>query len=152
EGGQHRDLDFATAEREFARAWENPDCTRIELAPVDVNRVLQAHYALTQPVVFTREMLWDVEVKKARDPRRYMPGVVQEGRIWNRRVLENGDELFLRASRQRQWLTGQPGTVLEQTFLSHGRQRVIFLGTAEVPDADGTRLRSDERQPLFHVE
>jgi hypothetical protein len=150
-GGQQI-VDFATAETEFVRSWQNPEYTQIELAPVDVNRVLREHYALTEPLTFTRAMLWDVEVRKARDPDRYIPGVVRDGRIWGRRFLENGDESFLRASHQRQWLGGERGTVLERVWLSHERQTVVFLGTAELPDTSGTLLRSDERQPLFHVE
>ena len=146
------ELDFATAEREFEQAWFNPAYTQIELEPIDVNRVLQESYALTQPLTFTRAMLWDVEVRKARDPQSYIPSVVQEGQIWNRRFLANGEEVFLRASQQRQWLSGQYGTVLEETHVSHDQQRVIFLGRAELPEATGASVHSDERQPLFHVE
>jgi hypothetical protein len=146
------ELDFAAAEREFARAWLNPAYTQIELKPIDVNRVLQEAYALSQPLTFTRAMLWDVEVRKARNPQSYIPSVVQEGQIWNRRFLENGEEVFLRASQQRQWLSGQYGTVLEETHVNHDQQRVIFLGRAEFPGPTGASLRSDERQPLFHVE
>jgi hypothetical protein len=146
------ELDFATAEREFAQAWLNPVYTQIELQPIDVNRVLQEAYALSQPLTFTRAMLWDVEVRKARDPQSYIPSVVREGQIWNRRFLENGEEVFLRASQQRQWLSGQYGMVLEETHVSHDQQRVIFLGRAELPAPTGVPLHSDDRQPLFHVE
>jgi hypothetical protein len=152
ESRQPWELDVATAEREFARAWLNPAYTQIELKPIDVNRVLREAYTLTQPLTFTRAMLWVVEVRKARDPQSYIPSVVQEGQIWNRRFLENGDEVFLRASRQRQWLSGQYGMVLEETHVSHDQQRVIFLGRAEVPGPTGVSLHSDDRQPLFHVE
>ena len=152
ESRQPWELDFATAEREFARAWLNPAYTQIELKSIDVNRVLQEVYALSQPLTFTRAMLWDVEVRKARDPQSYIPSVVQEGQIWNRRFLENGEEVFLRASQQRRWLSGQYGTVLEETHVSHDQQRVIFLGRAELPGPTGASLRSDERQLLFHVE
>jgi hypothetical protein len=146
------EVDFATAEREFARAWLNPAYTQIELQPIDVNRVLQEAYTLTQPLTCTRAMLWDVEVRKARDPRSYIPSVVQEGQIWNRRFLGNGEEVFLRASQQRQWLSGRYGMVLEETHVSHDLQRVIFLGRAELPGPTGASLRSDDGQPLFHVE
>jgi hypothetical protein len=64
------ELDFTTAEREFARAWFNPAYTQSELESIDVNRVLRESYALSQPLTFTRAMLWDVEVRKARDPQR----------------------------------------------------------------------------------
>jgi hypothetical protein len=42
--------------------------------------------------------------------------------------------------------------VLEETHVSHDQQRVIFLGRAELLGPTGASLRSDERQPLFHVE
>ena len=53
--------DFAAAEQELARAWRNPEYTQIELAPLDVNRVLQEAYSVGQPLTFTRAILWDVE-------------------------------------------------------------------------------------------
>ena len=90
ESRQPWELDFATAEREFARAWLNPAYTQIELEPIKVNGVLREAYTLTQPLTFTRAMLWDIEVRKARDPQSYIPSVVQEGQIWSRRFLANG--------------------------------------------------------------
>ena len=96
-------------------------------------------------------MLWDVEARKARDPLHYIPTVVQEGHSWA--FARVGDkERLLRASQQRQWLTGEVGLVLEEAYLNHTQQRVIFLGAGELRDQDGTLLRSDPRQPLFHDE
>lgn len=44
-------------ERAFARAWAEPSNTRIELPPVDINRVLQERYRVSEPFTFTRDML-----------------------------------------------------------------------------------------------
>jgi hypothetical protein len=142
---------FAEAEAEFARAWSNPRYTQVTLEPLDVNRVLQERYTLARELTFTRALLWDVEARKARDPLHYIPTVVQEGHSWAFQT-RGDEERLLRASQQRQWLTGDVGLVLEQAYLNHRQQRVIFLGAAELRDADGALLRSDARQPLFHVE
>ncbi len=47
-------------EGEFQRAWADPGNTRIELPPVDVNRVLAEHYRTSELLTFTRTMLWDM--------------------------------------------------------------------------------------------
>ncbi len=57
-------------EGEFQRAWADPSNTRLELARVDVNRVLAVHYRTSEPLTFTRTMLWDMEVRKAWSPDR----------------------------------------------------------------------------------
>ncbi len=73
-------------EGEFQRAWADPRNTRFELPPIDVNRVLAEHYDTGEPLTFTRTMLWDIEVRKAWRPDRYIPSVVQDGsaRAWGR--------------------------------------------------------------------
>ncbi len=68
-------------EDEFQRAWADPSNTRFELPPVDVNRVLAEHYRTSEPLTFTRTMLWDMEVRKAWRPDRYIPSVVWEGSV-----------------------------------------------------------------------
>ncbi len=50
-------------EGEFQRAWDDPSNTRFEMPPVDVNRVLAEHYRTSEPLTFTRTMLWDMEVR-----------------------------------------------------------------------------------------
>ena len=74
-------------EAEFERAWTNLSNTLVELAPVDINRVLAEYYRTNRPLRFTRTMLWDMEVKKAFRPDLYIPSVVAEGstRYWRRR-------------------------------------------------------------------
>ncbi len=109
---------FSKAKEEFDEAWHNPVHTPIEPDPVDVNALLQEHYSVSEPFRLTKPMLWDAEVKKAWDPGIYIPGVVREGESWGRKLLENGEENFLRASRQRAWRTDVDGQVLEEVYLS----------------------------------
>ena len=84
----------------------NPSNTRVEPPSVDVNRVLAEHYRTSEPLTFTCTMLWDMEVRKAWRPDRYIPSVVQEGSAgtWSRRSVAGGAESFLRSSQQRLWL------------------------------------------------
>jgi hypothetical protein len=142
-------------EGEFQRAWADPSNTRFELPPVDVNRVLAEHYCTSEKLTFTRNMLWDMEVRKAWRPDHYIPSVVREGsaHTWGRRPAADATESFVRTSQQRLWL--EPalyGLVLEQVYLNPTQQKVAFIGAAEIPDLDRNLLRADARQPLFHVE
>lgn len=142
-------------EEAFERAWTDRDNTRIELPPVDVNRVLTGHYQTGEPLTFTRSMMWDMEVKKAFRPDLYIPSVVTAGsaRTWGRRAAAGGAEAFLRRSEQRLRLDpGRRGLVLERVFLNPARQSATFIGAAELPDEDGNLLRAGTGQPLFHVE
>jgi len=141
-------------EGEFERAWADPSNTRFELSSVDVNRVLAEHYRTSEPLTFTRTMLWDMEVRKAWRPDRYIPSVVQEGSAgtWSKRSAAGGAESFLRSSQQRLWLKPtEYGLVLEQVYLDPSQQKVTFIGAAELYDGDGNVLRAGTRQPLFHV-
>ncbi|GAA3179813.1 hypothetical protein [Nonomuraea roseoviolacea] len=142
----------AGVEDEFARAWADPRHTRFEPPPVDVNRVLAERYRMSEPLTFTRTMLWDAEVRKAWHPDIYLPHVVREGSAlsWNA-----ADDLttFDRASRQRRWLEQDDfGLVLERVRLNPAEQRVTFVGAARLPGPDGTTLRAGTKQPLFHIE
>ncbi len=142
-------------EGEFQRAWADPSNTRFELPPVDVNRILAEHYRTSEPLTFTRTMLWDIEVRKAWRPDRYIPSVVLKGsaRTWGRRSGADGTESFIRSSQQRLWLEpAKYGLVLEQVCLNPTQQKVSFIGAAELPDRDRNLLRAGARQPLFHVE
>lgn len=145
-------LSFSKAAEEFDKAWHNPAHTTIAPEPVDVNALLQQHYSTSEPPRLTKPMLWDAEVKKAWDPMTYIPGVVREGESWGRKPLDNEDECFLRASRQRAWRTDVDGLVLEEVYLSRKEQRVLFLGRAEFSRDDSQNLRAGSHQPLFHVE
>ena len=142
-------------EGEFQRAWADSGNTQIELPPVDVNRVLAKHYRTSEPLTLTRTMLWDMEVRKAWRPDRYIPSVVWEGSAltWGRRSAADATESFVRSSRQRLWLEpAEYGLVLEQVCLNPAQQKVTFIGAAELSDLDRNLLRAGARQPLFHVE
>jgi hypothetical protein len=142
-------------EGEFERAWADPSNTRFELPSVDVNRVHAEYYRTSEPLTFTRTMLWDMDVRKAWRPDRYIPSVVQEGSAgtWSRRSVAGGVESFLRSSQQHLWLEPtEYGLVLEQVYLDPSQQKVTFIGAAELSDCDGNVLRAGMRQPLFHVE
>ncbi len=142
-------------QREFAGAWADPRYTRFELPPADINNVLADRYATSSPLAFTRDMLWDVEVRKARQPDRYIPSVVRAGsaHAWGRRQEAGAAESFTRSSWQRLWLQpGEYGLVLEQTHLDHRAQKATFIGAAQLAGPDEERLHADPRQALFYVE
>ncbi len=108
-------------EGKFQRPWADPSNTRFELPPVDVNRVLGEHYRTSEPLTFTRTMLWDMEVRKAWRPDRYIPSLVWEGsaHTWGWRSAADGTESFVRSSQQRLWLEpAEYGLVLEQVCLN----------------------------------
>jgi len=142
-------------EAEFERVWSESSNTRFELPPVDVNRVLAERYRTSEPLTFTRTMLWDMEVRKASRPDRYIPSVVREGsaRAWGRSSAVDGTESFVRSSQQRLWLEpAKYGLVLEQVCLNSTQQKVSFIAAAELPDHDSKILHAGAGQPLFHVE
>lgn len=144
---------MSSAEAEFERAWNNPAYTQIRLDDVDINETLIRYYKTAIPVNFTRQMLWDVETKKAWDPKTYIPYVVKEGKSWGRKELKNGDEVFVRSSLQKQWLDGEVyEEVFEKVYLNHKEQRATFLGTQNLKDSKGTYLQIKNNQPLFHVQ
>src|SRR3954466_13469745 len=123
-------LRFATADREFQAAWNDPACTPFELPPVNVNKVLKDRYRVEPERRLTRAMIWDMEVKKAWDPRTYIPYVVSEGRSWGRHRLQDRSERFCRSSMQRGWITPEQGRILEDVHVSHDEQRIFFQGRA----------------------
>lgn len=146
------DVAFSKAQEEFDKAWYNPDHTPIELNAVDVNSVLEKYYATSEPLHFTKRMLWDMETRKAWDPSTYIPHVVRKGKSWGRMTLGDGEEFFVRSSQQLAWIAEAYGQVLEEVYLNHKEQKVIFLGRAEFLSEDGTRVYADSHHPLFHVE
>ncbi|MGW0394781.1 hypothetical protein ACWDYJ_28605 [Streptomyces sp. NPDC003042] len=144
------------AEAEFERAWNDERYTRVELPPVDVNRVLAERYVTEEPLAFNRDMVWDMEVRKAGNPAAFIPYVVKEGTAaaW---VPGQGDaelgDAFVRRSEQRLWTRPEEyGLVLEEVSLHHERQLVTFLGRAECTDVRGGTLYAGTGQPLFHVQ
>jgi len=143
---------FAAAAEEFAQAWRNPRHTRITLPPVDVNKILAERYRMDKPTHITRGMVWDMELKKSWDPRTYISYVVSEGKSWGRHRNEDGSEHFCRFTIQRAWIDERSGSVLEDVYINHKEQRILFLGRSEMVAEGGERIRSEGFQPLFHVE
>jgi hypothetical protein len=141
------------AEEEFEQAWNNPAYTQIKLEDVNINKTLAKYYETSIPVNFTRQMLWDMETKKAWDPKTYIPYVVIDGKSWGRKTLENGDEVLVRSSQQKQWLNGDVyEEVFEKVYLNHKDQIATFLGTQILKDSSGEYLYLKNHQPLFHVQ
>ncbi len=143
---------FSEAKEEFDKAWQDPTHTPIGLEAVDVNALMQKSYSMNAPVRLTKSLMWDAEVKKAWDPKTYIPGVVLEGNSWGRKTLNDGEECFIRASRQRAWLKDTYGQVVEEVYLSPHEQKILFLGRAESSNTEGTFIQAGGQQPLFHVE
>lgn len=139
------------ASQQFEKAWQNPNYTQIELEDVDVNKVLNTYYTTSEPVHFTREMLWDVERKKAWEPKTYISHVVSDGESWGRVSLDEGVEQFTRWTQQRQWLTGEYAQVIEGVTLLNKEQKAIFIGLSDTKDANGKELHTNNPQTLFHV-
>src|SRR6476469_5284163 len=141
---------FSAAQHAYRAAWENPAHTRFELPPVNVNKVLRDRYSLRPEKALTRTAIWDMERKKAWDPRTYIPYVVSEGGSWGRETLPDG-ERFSRASMQKGWIAPGEGRVLEDVYLSDERQSIVFLGRERMRDANGDELTASDFQPIFHV-
>lgn len=134
----------------FREAWDEPNATRYELPPIDVNEVLAARYELGRPLEFTRTMLWDMETRKARRPDLFIPYVVAAGSAAS---WDTGEDTIDRKSSQRLWLDRETyGLVLEHALLDHDNQIVTFIGDAELRGPDGTLLTATTAQPIFHVE
>ena len=145
------DIAFDSAEREFDEAWNASSSTRFELPPVDVNKVLKEKYRLSPEQPLTRAMIWDMETRKAWDPRTYIPYVVSQARSWGRTTLPDGSTRFCRSSLQRGWITPEQGLVLEDVFVSDATQTIYFLGRPRMVEESGKALVASSFQPLFHV-
>jgi hypothetical protein len=57
--GQESQLDLVA---EFERAWADPRYTRCVQPAIDINQGLDERYETSEPLTFTRTILWDVEV------------------------------------------------------------------------------------------
>lgn len=142
-------------EDEFNQAWHNAFYTQIELEPIDVNYVLSTYYNTEPKLIFTRSMLWEVERKKAWSPEIYIAPVIEagSGKSWGKQILADGNEVFVRSTKQRQWLNfDRYGDVFEKVFLNNKEQKAIFLGASEVTNELGSSISAHNTQALFHVE
>jgi hypothetical protein len=144
--------ELARARREFDAAWETPSYTRFAQPDLELNPTFAPLSGGKAQLRMTGLMLWDAELRKAWDPVKYIGDVVVSGHSWGRRKLAGGHEAFWRMSEQRAWMTGQPGTVIEQAFIDHSSRSILFLGRAATTDDRGVRLEASRAQPLFFVE
>jgi hypothetical protein len=149
---ENPEISFAAAHSQFETCWNNPSATRFELPAVDVKEVLSLHYVMNPQIDLTREMIWDMECKKAFDPSTYVPYVVSQAGIWGRRTLSDGCDHFLRWSTQKAWLSEQRGQVIESVFINHSSQKIVFLGVGAATSEDGGTIIAADYQPLVHVE
>jgi hypothetical protein len=73
-----RGTDLAEGHEELLeRARSTRGRTGIEMPPVDVNQTLADHYEVDRDFLHTRTMLWDMEVRKATAPDKYILTVVR---------------------------------------------------------------------------
>jgi hypothetical protein len=142
---------FEAAEREFDAAWSDSSNTAFQFLPIDVNAVLSERYKPERPVNLTRRQLWDMELKKAWNPAKYIPYVVSTGESWGREWLDTTTERFLQSSVQKGWIVEKAGTVLEEVVVNHPTNQILFFGR-QAFDRDGVALGADDFQPRFYVE
>src|SRR5262249_15575248 len=89
-------------------------------------------------------MIWDMETKKAWNPRSYIPYVVSQAHSWGRTSLRDGSTRFFRSSIQRGWITSDEGRVLEDVSVSDAKQTIYFLGRPQMVEEDGNTLVADD--------
>ncbi|MET7278866.1 hypothetical protein ABZS29_11605 [Kribbella sp. NPDC005582] len=138
----------------FEQAWDDPRTTSVELPPVAVNDVLRDRYDVQPPIAYTGTHLWDMEVRKAVAPDRYIPTVVRPGSVEKFPSVHTGSlEDFTRVSDQRLWADpDQYATVIEHVHLDYQNRRVFFFGAESFEAPDGRIFTAGTGQPIFHVE
>jgi hypothetical protein len=145
--------DYMDHQAVLEEAWGQAGTTTSELPAVDVNQVLADTYDGVD-FEFTRDMLWDMEVKKAAAPDVYIPTVVRAGSAEKFPSVRRGAvEDFTRVSEQRLWARpDRYETIIEHVRLDHAGQRAFFVGAAHYTAPDGREFVAGTGQPLFHVE
>lgn len=138
----------------FEQTWAAPGTTSMELAPVAVNDVLRERYDVRPPFTYTGAQLWDMEVRKAAAPDKYIPTVVKAGSAEKFPSVRNGRfEDFTRVSDQRLWTDpARFATIIEHVRLDHENRRAFFIGAERFEAPDGRVFTAGAGQPLFHVE
>lgn len=138
----------------FERAWAAPETTSVELPAIPVNDVLRERYDVRPPFAYTGAQLWDMEVRKAAAPDKYIPTVVKAGSAEKFPSVRHGRfEDFTRVSDQRQWADpAQFATIIEHVRLDHENRRAFFIGAERFEAPDGRVFTAGAGQPIFHVE
>ncbi|KAF4465130.1 hypothetical protein FALBO_8027 [Fusarium albosuccineum] len=138
----------------FEAAFADPKNTAIFTPDADVNAIIKASYNIEEPFIYTKTQLWDMEVKKAHFPDKYIRHVVRPGSLHTFNHTKEGHfEYFIRVTDQRKWKDpAEYATIIERVCLDHANQKAYFLGIEEVGLPDGRKMTSGKKQPLFHVE
>ncbi len=138
----------------FEQAWQAPGTTSVELPPIRVNDVLRDRYDTRPPFAYTGAQLWDMEVRKAAAPDKYIPTAVRAGSAEKFPSVRHGRfEDFTRVSVQRLWAhPDRYTTVIEHVRLDHRDRRAFFIGAERFETPDGRVLTAGTGQPVFHVE
>ncbi|KAM0259651.1 hypothetical protein ACHAQJ_003230 [Trichoderma viride] len=145
---------FQNHEEILEAAFKDPNNTTIALEPSDVNKIIKSgHYDADPDLIYTKTQLWDMEVKKAYNPAKYLQHILRPGSLQVFNIQKNGPtETFVRITDQRSWLNpSKYNTVIEQVFLDHDKEKAFFIGVQEVEGPDGHKIIAGT-QPLFHVE
>lgn len=143
-------MDLAAA---FDDAFSDPTNTALNTDDSRVNAVIQEHYEVDKPFTYTRTLLWDMEVKKAYYPDKYIRHVVRPGslRTFNHTVdshLEN----FIRITDQMMWKDhSKYSTVVENVSLNYKTHEAVFIGLPEAITPEGEKITTGREQPIFHV-
>lgn len=137
----------------IAAATADPSNTPITYPDDHVNQTIAKHYTVDEPFTYTHAQLWDMEVKKARNPAKYLRPIIRPGSLKVFDVQVDGDiETFTRVSDQRRFQNPEEfGTVIEQVRIDHAQHRVFFVGVPEVTGPDGEKIVAGKNQPIFHV-
>src|SRR5262245_4608950 len=136
------------------QAWAAPGTTSVTVPPVSVNDVLRDRYDVRPPFAYTGAQLWDMEVRKAAAPDRYIPTVVKQGSAEKFPSVRHGRfEDFTRVSDQRLWTDPDRfATIIEHVRLDHENRRAFFVGAERFEAPDGRVFTAGAGQPIFHVE
>jgi len=141
-------------EKTISDAFADPNNLAFKLPDVEVNGTIRRSYDVDVPFTYTLTQLWDMEVKKAYNPEKYLKPVVRIGSLKVFNVVKEGPtEQFIRVSDQKMWKDpSQFTTVIERVCIDHNAHKVFFLGTPEIEGPDGEKIVAGTGQPLFHVE
>ncbi|EXK23961.1 hypothetical protein FOXG_16767 [Fusarium oxysporum f. sp. lycopersici 4287] len=140
--------------KDFETTWGDPKNTAITTPDSDVNATVEKYYMVDEPFTYTKTQVWDMEVKKAHRPDKYIYQYVRQGSLHTFDHRKEGPyEYFTRITAQRTWKNPEEyDTVIERVCLDHVNQAAFFLGTPEVTLPDGTKVKSGEKQSIFNVE
>jgi hypothetical protein len=135
-------------------AFADPKNTAIRVPPQDVNEIIANAYTIDRPHNYTLTEVWDMEVRKASQPDKYLGGVVRPGSLERFPSTRDDDEIeeFTRVGDQARWVDHEWSTVIEHVRIYKKEKRIVFIGASEFVTPDGRKIVAGDGQPLFHVE